>query len=333
MVRRGSTVRVRQRALTKAPQPAGFRSSSGQRDSARVAPGSHALPRAPSESPAPPTSAQRHRARRRRARRCRAPSLRSLSIARGVMRPARTASGIGSPCGPKARALSSVPPKGWTSTRASAAASDARVAPDQRNTAAASPSAPAMTSAKRIQSRRRRLRRRGRRLRRTGTREDAEPIVTQPRIRTDLRSPLACGCARRVGRESCCRARRGAATRAGRVCGLLIDGLIGRIYDGAACHGVATSTGSRNRVKRVLVRHGGTSGSGPRFRIELGAAAASALLLLVTVVWPAWIEAVTGFDPDRSSGALEWGIVFVLLGATVICSVLARQEWRKLRAA
>ena len=46
IVRRGSTVRVRQRALTKAPQPGGFRSSSGQRDTAQVTRVAHASARA-----------------------------------------------------------------------------------------------------------------------------------------------------------------------------------------------------------------------------------------------------------------------------------------------
>ena len=62
-------------------------------------------------------------------------------------------------------------------------------------------------------------------------------------------------------------------------------------------------------------------------------AAGSALLLAVTALWPAWIEAVTGVDPDHSSGALEWSIVFALAAGAVTFSALARREWRKHRTA
>lgn len=62
-------------------------------------------------------------------------------------------------------------------------------------------------------------------------------------------------------------------------------------------------------------------------------AAASTLLLAVTVLWPAWIEAVTGMDPDHSSGALEWTIVFVFAAGAVTFAAFARREWRKHRSA
>jgi hypothetical protein len=70
-----------------------------------------------------------------------------------------------------------------------------------------------------------------------------------------------------------------------------------------------------------------------RFWTEAGLAAGSGLLLAVTALWPAWVEAVTGVDPDHSSGALEWSIVLAFAAGTVSFSVLARREWRKHRTA
>ena len=52
---------------------------------------------------------------------------------------------------------------------------------------------------------------------------------------------------------------------------------------------------------------------------------------LVTIVWPDWIEALTGWDPDHGSGYVEWVVVFGLLAVGVGVGVLARREWRSLR--
>jgi hypothetical protein len=65
------------------------------------------------------------------------------------------------------------------------------------------------------------------------------------------------------------------------------------------------------------------------FWIEAILAAASALFLVLTLVWEDWIEIVFGVDPDNHSGSLEWLVVAVCLCATVVFWVLARQEWRR----
>ena len=66
-----------------------------------------------------------------------------------------------------------------------------------------------------------------------------------------------------------------------------------------------------------------------RFWLEVLLAVASGLLGLVALVWPDWIEAVFGFDPDHDTGSLEWLIVVGLLTAALILGVVARAEWRR----
>jgi hypothetical protein len=68
-----------------------------------------------------------------------------------------------------------------------------------------------------------------------------------------------------------------------------------------------------------------------RFWLELCLAGLCGLLGLLTVFWRDWIEALTGFDPDHHDGSVEWMIVVGLLLASVVLSVVARLEWRRLR--
>ncbi len=49
--------------------------------------------------------------------------------------------------------------------------------------------------------------------------------------------------------------------------------------------------------------------------------ALSAAVTVLTVVWPDWIETLTGSSPDLGSGALERGTVAVL---TLLAAVLVR---------
>jgi hypothetical protein len=66
-----------------------------------------------------------------------------------------------------------------------------------------------------------------------------------------------------------------------------------------------------------------------RFWLELGLASLTGVLFLVTLVSREWIEAVSGWDPDRHSGSLEWGIVIVLLALTMLAGGTAYAEWRR----
>jgi hypothetical protein len=68
-----------------------------------------------------------------------------------------------------------------------------------------------------------------------------------------------------------------------------------------------------------------------RFWLETALALLSGCLGIATLFRPDWIEALTGFEPDARSGSLEWGIVAVLLIVSVVASILARMEWRRLK--
>jgi hypothetical protein len=46
---------------------------------------------------------------------------------------------------------------------------------------------------------------------------------------------------------------------------------------------------------------------------------------VLTIFWPDWIEALTGYDPDRHDGSVEWLIVIALF------FIFAVPYWRSRR--
>jgi len=54
----------------------------------------------------------------------------------------------------------------------------------------------------------------------------------------------------------------------------------------------------------------------------------SAIVLLLILFVPDWIEALFRVDPDQHTGSLEWAIVAVSLVA-VMSAMFARLEWRR----
>jgi hypothetical protein len=64
-----------------------------------------------------------------------------------------------------------------------------------------------------------------------------------------------------------------------------------------------------------------------RARIELGLATVFAVLTAVTLVWPTWIESLTGLEPDRGSGEAEWWIVVVFGLATIGLGLLGGRDY------
>jgi len=73
--------------------------------------------------------------------------------------------------------------------------------------------------------------------------------------------------------------------------------------------------------------------SSRRLQLEIGLAALSGLLLVLTVAWPEWIEMIFGVDPDHGDGSLEWLIVGVTAVFAVVASLRARADWRRLHGA
>jgi hypothetical protein len=69
-----------------------------------------------------------------------------------------------------------------------------------------------------------------------------------------------------------------------------------------------------------------------RIRMEAAIAVFAGALGIVTVFWHDWIEALTGWDPDRHSGGLEWLVVAALLVVAVAVGTVSRRHW-KLRLA
>jgi hypothetical protein len=68
-----------------------------------------------------------------------------------------------------------------------------------------------------------------------------------------------------------------------------------------------------------------------RFWVETVLALACAVLFVVTLFVPDWIEAVFHVDPDQHSGTLEWSIDAALFAAAVVAGALARRESRLAR--
>ncbi len=55
----------------------------------------------------------------------------------------------------------------------------------------------------------------------------------------------------------------------------------------------------------------------------------SAFLVVLTAVWHDWVEGIFGFDPDRHNGSFEWELAAVCCVVAVVCSILARRNWRR----
>jgi hypothetical protein len=68
------------------------------------------------------------------------------------------------------------------------------------------------------------------------------------------------------------------------------------------------------------------------FWVEIGLAAFTGLLALVTPIFPDWIEFVSGWDPDQHDGSVERMIVIGLFVVTIAMVALAAIEWRRTSA-
>jgi hypothetical protein len=66
-----------------------------------------------------------------------------------------------------------------------------------------------------------------------------------------------------------------------------------------------------------------------RFYVQTALAIVATSLAVLTLVWPDWIEALTGSDPDAGSGSAEWLIVGGLFLVAAASGSLARREYRQ----
>ena len=66
-----------------------------------------------------------------------------------------------------------------------------------------------------------------------------------------------------------------------------------------------------------------------QFWVETVVGAVTGILCVVTPIWPDWIEALSGWDPDQHDGSVEWMIVGGLLVVTVTTLTMAAREWRR----
>jgi hypothetical protein len=69
------------------------------------------------------------------------------------------------------------------------------------------------------------------------------------------------------------------------------------------------------------------------FWVEIGLATITGLLALITPIFPDWIEAVSGWDPDQHDGSVEWLITGGLFFVTVVIGAASAIEWRRNPAA
>lgn len=68
------------------------------------------------------------------------------------------------------------------------------------------------------------------------------------------------------------------------------------------------------------------------FWVEAWTAALAGGLGVLTLVWPRWIEAVFGVDPDRGSGSAELWVVGVLVAVGLVTGLAARRALTQARA-
>jgi 4-amino-4-deoxy-L-arabinose transferase-like glycosyltransferase len=68
-----------------------------------------------------------------------------------------------------------------------------------------------------------------------------------------------------------------------------------------------------------------------RARIEIVLSVLLGMATILTAVWPTWIEALFGFDPDGGNGTTERWIVVVLAVITIAVAALARRDLRIVR--
>lgn len=61
--------------------------------------------------------------------------------------------------------------------------------------------------------------------------------------------------------------------------------------------------------------------------LEISLASVFAALTVATIIWPMWIENLTGFEPDAGSGQLERTVVAVFAMLSVLALTAAQRDF------
>lgn len=88
-----------------------------------------------------------------------------------------------------------------------------------------------------------------------------------------------------------------------------------------------------SQVRRTVGKSVASRSIAIRYRLECLLTIVSGVALLLAVVAPQWLEAVSGLEPDGGSGAVEWGLASALAVSTAMWFLLARHHRRMLLAA
>lgn len=65
-----------------------------------------------------------------------------------------------------------------------------------------------------------------------------------------------------------------------------------------------------------------------RSRIEVALAIIAGVLTVVSVIWPTWIESLSGMSPDGGTGEAERWVALVFAAAALGFLLLARRDRR-----
>jgi hypothetical protein len=63
--------------------------------------------------------------------------------------------------------------------------------------------------------------------------------------------------------------------------------------------------------------------------IEMVLAVLAGAVGIVTALYPTWFEALFEASPDKGSGAFEWAIAITLIGTSLVFTLLARRDFRR----
>jgi hypothetical protein len=69
-----------------------------------------------------------------------------------------------------------------------------------------------------------------------------------------------------------------------------------------------------------------------RARVETVLSVLFAIGTAATLVWPTWLETLTGLEPDQGTGESEWWLVLLLGAAALVTAALARRDYRAARS-